>query len=122
MDVALDTFPFNGATTTAEALYMAVPVIGLDGPRGRHVARVCQSLLRVVGLGELVGADHADFAAKAAALIRDRGRVGHLRRTLREQVLASPLCDAPALARQVEATYREYWRAWCARQREGKSA
>lgn len=121
MDVALDTFPFNGATTTAEALYMAVPVVGMDGPAGRHVARVAQSLLQVVGLGDLVGADRADFVAKAAALIRDRNRVGQLRRGLRGQVLASPLCDAPALARQVEATYRQYWRAWCAGQREGKS-
>jgi len=113
IDVALDTFPYNGTTTTCEALLMGVPVIGLAGSPGRHAARVGVSLLHAVGLDEFVAADRADYIARAAALVRDRQHVGRLRASLRPRLLASPLCDAPALTRQVEAAYRQFWRQWC---------
>ena len=118
VDVALDTFPYNGTTTTCEALLMGVPVIALAGPPSRHAARVGQSLLHAAGLDALVAADRDAYIAQAAALVRDRTRVGQLRRELRGQLLDSPLCDAPRLTRQVEAAYRQFWRAWCARQEQ----
>jgi len=114
VDVALDTFPYNGTTTTCEALLMGVPVIALHG--GRHAGRVGQSLLQAAGLEEFVAADREAYIAKAAALIRDRARIGQLRQDLRGRLLASPLCDAPSLTRQVEAAYRQFWRQWCRRQ------
>jgi predicted O-linked N-acetylglucosamine transferase (SPINDLY family) len=116
IDVALDTFPYNGTTTTCEALLMGVPVIALQG--SRHAARVGQSLLHAVGLEEFMAADRDAYIAKAAALVRDRARIGQLRHDLRRRLLGSRLCDAPGLTRQVEAAYRKFWRLWCARQTE----
>jgi predicted O-linked N-acetylglucosamine transferase (SPINDLY family) len=118
IDVALDTFPYNGTTTTCEALLMGVPVIALAGSPTRHSSRVAASLLHAVGLDELVAADRDDYVARAAAVVRDRNRIGRLRAELRPRLLASPLCDAPSLTRQVEAAYRQFWRQWCQRQTE----
>ncbi|MEO8559473.1 MAG: tetratricopeptide repeat protein [Rhodospirillales bacterium] len=113
IDVALDTFPYNGTTTTCEALLMGVPVIVLAGAPTRHAARVGQSLLHAMGLDEFVAADRAEYVAKATNLARDHARIGELRGSLRNKLLASPLCDAPGLTRQVEAAYRKFWRQWC---------
>lgn len=115
LDLALDPFPYNGTTTTCEALLMGVPTVALRGPPGRHAARVSESLLGAVGLGHLIAADPAAYVALAAAAIRDRESIGALRQSLRPRFLASPLCDAPALTRQVEAAYRQFWRQWCRR-------
>ncbi len=108
IDVALDTFPYNGTTTTCEALWMGVPVVTLAGDR--HAARVGASLLDRVGLGDLVAADPADFARIAAGLAADRARLAALRGNLRARMAASPLCDGRRLAREFETAYRGLWR------------
>lgn len=114
VDVALDTFPYNGTTTTCESLWMGVPVVAVLGPS--HVSRVSASLLHAVGAPELI-ADSVDaYVALAVSLARDRARVNAYRAGLRDMVASSPLCDAPAYARAVEAAYRTLWRAWCAAQ------
>jgi protein O-GlcNAc transferase len=110
VDIALDPFPYNGTTTTCEALWMGVPVITLAGTT--HASRVGASLLTAVGLPELIARDQDAFVATAAALARDIPRLTHLRRTLRDQVRASPLCDAPSLCRALESAYRTMWRSW----------
>lgn len=112
IDVALDTVPYNGTTTTCEALWMGVPVIALAGDR--HAGRVGTSLLTAAGLPELIAHDAASFTRIATGLAADRARLGALRRELRDRVRTSSLCDAPGYARRVEAVYRDLWRRWCA--------
>jgi protein O-GlcNAc transferase len=99
-DVALDPFPFNGSTTSFEALWMGVPVVTLAGER--FVGRVGASVLAALKLDELVATDEAGYVARAVALAEDRARLALLRRTLRPTLAASPLCDAPGYTRIFE--------------------
>lgn len=101
IDVALDTYPYNGTTTTCEALAMGVPVITLRG--SRHASRVGGSLLSSVGLEDLIAEDEKSFAVTAATLATDVPRLSALRGELRERLFSSPLGDAPRFARSMEA-------------------
>ena len=112
MDIALDTFPYNGTTTTCEAMWMGVPVITLAGRT--HAARVGVSLLSNAGLPELVAHSPEEYVKIAAALAADVPRLVEIRSTLRDRMAASPLMDAPRFALNVEHAYREMWRTWCA--------
>ena len=112
IDIALDTFPYNGTTTTCQALWMGVPVITLAGQT--HAGRVGVSLLTQVGLAEFIASDREDYIAQSVALARDPDRLTQRRSTLRAQMQVSPLCDGPSFARDVEAAYRTMWRGWCA--------
>jgi predicted O-linked N-acetylglucosamine transferase (SPINDLY family) len=111
IDIALDTAPYCGTTTTCEALWMGVPVVSLAGER--HSARVGASLLAAAGLDELVAHDLDDYVARALALAADAPRRAALRAGMRARLAASPLMDAPAFARSLEDAYRATWRAWC---------
>ncbi|MBI3451537.1 MAG: tetratricopeptide repeat protein, partial [Rhodospirillales bacterium] len=112
IDIALDPFPYNGTTTTLEALWMGVPVVSLAGKR--HAGRVGVSLLTHAGTPELV-ADAADtYVEKAVAIAADAARLAEYRRTLRERLAASPLLDPVGFARDLEAVYRTMWQRWCA--------
>jgi predicted O-linked N-acetylglucosamine transferase (SPINDLY family) len=111
IDVALDSFPYNGTTTTCEALWMGVPLVALRGDR--HAARVGASLLTAVGLPELVADDIDAYVELAAALAADPPRRSELRRTLRPRMAASPLCNASRFAGGLEDAYRAAWREWC---------
>ncbi|MBL8765313.1 MAG: tetratricopeptide repeat protein [Phycisphaerae bacterium] len=103
--LALDTFPYNGTTTTCEALWMGVPVVGLVGRI--HAARVGVSLLHAAGLSQLLAPDRDAYIALAAALATDRPRLSALREGLRERTLASPLCDARAFTRRFARACRD---------------
>jgi predicted O-linked N-acetylglucosamine transferase (SPINDLY family) len=109
--VALDTVPYNGTTTTCEALWMGVPVIATLGDR--HAARVSASLLHAVGHPEWVAKDAADFARLGAALAADRAALGGLRGSLRGQMAASTLCDARAYGERFHAAIRACWANAC---------
>ncbi len=111
IDVGLDPFPCNGGTSTCDALWMGVPVVTLAGRTA--VGRGGVSVLRNVGLPELIAETPERYLQIAAALAGDLPRLAELRRTLRERMRKSPLMDAPRFARNVEAAYRQMWRNWC---------
>jgi predicted O-linked N-acetylglucosamine transferase (SPINDLY family) len=110
-DIALDPWPFNGSTTSFEALWMGLPVVSLAG--SCFVGRVGASLLNAAGLPELIAADEDAYVRIAAGLAADRARLAALRAGLRARVAASPLCDAERYTRSVEQAYREMWRNSC---------
>lgn len=110
--IALDTTPYGGTTTTCEALWMGVPVVSLQGDC--HASRVGASLLHASGHGEWVARDAREYAAIAAKLAADHGKLGELRSGLRGQLEASALCDGDAYARRFYGALRSAWRTWCA--------
>jgi predicted O-linked N-acetylglucosamine transferase (SPINDLY family) len=110
MDIALDTFPYNGTTTTCEALWMGVPVVSLRGDR--HSARVGASLLAAAGCAGWVVDSAERYMQVAMALSRDRNGLVGLRSGLRERVRNSSLCAAAEHARGVEIAYEEMYEAW----------
>ena len=111
IDVALDTFPYNGTTTTCEALWMGVPVVTFAGDG--HVGRVGASILTAAGLSGLIADDRDGYVAAAVRLAerRERDVAGS---ALRARVAGSALCDEAGFARDLEAAYRDMWRRWCA--------
>lgn len=114
VDVGLDTFPYNGTTTTCEALWMGVPVVTMPGRV--HASRVGMSLLRAAGLPELIAADEGDFVRIAAGLAADAARRSGLRASMRARLSASALMDAPAHGRSFWGAVRRMWERHCAEQ------
>jgi predicted O-linked N-acetylglucosamine transferase (SPINDLY family)/predicted SAM-dependent methyltransferase len=107
IDVILDTFPFPGGTTTCEALWMGVPTLTLAG--NTLIARQGASLLTAAGLGDWVADNRADYIRKVSLFTGDLGNLAKLRAGLREQVLVSPLFDAPRFARNMETALWGMW-------------
>jgi protein O-GlcNAc transferase len=110
-DVALDTFPYNGTTTTCEALWMGVPVVSLAGDR--HAARVGLSLLTATGHSEWAVDSTEAYVEKAVELAKDLPLRTKLRQSLREDVKKSLLHDHKGQAERFESALRETWKAWC---------
>ena len=102
VDIGLDPFPYNGTTTTCEALWMGVPVVTLRG--NHHASRVGASILTRVGLEELVAESEKDYVSKGIGLTRDLGRLTALRKKMRRRMRGS-LCNAKLFAESVEAVY-----------------
>lgn len=119
VDIALDTFPYNGTTTTCEALWMGVPVITIEGRA--HAGRVSASILHAVKHPEWIARDQTGFVAAAAALMADSPRRAALRASLRDEVRTSALCDGPAFGIRFSAALRAMWRDWCAAHAGAKS-
>jgi predicted O-linked N-acetylglucosamine transferase (SPINDLY family) len=106
-DLCLDPFPYNGVTTTCDALWMGVPVVTLAGKTA--VARQGVSILRTVGLDELVAETPEAYVRLAAEVAGDPSRLTALRSGLRQRLERSPLLDAARFTRHVEAAFREMW-------------
>ncbi len=117
VDIALDTFPYNGTTTTLEALWMGAPVVTLSG--NRHASRVGASILIHGGFDHLIADTPDTYLDIAARLATDLDALAEMRRILRSLVFVSPLCDAVSFAGNVESAYREMWRALCAGELSG---
>jgi predicted O-linked N-acetylglucosamine transferase (SPINDLY family) len=112
IDLCLDTFPYNGHTTSLDSFWMGVPVVTLVGQTAVSRAGWCQ--LSNLGLEELAAQTPEQFVDIAVELAKDLPRLQVLRSTLRQRMERSPLMDAPRFARNIEAAYRQMWRTWCA--------
>ena len=120
VDIALDPFPYHGATSSCEAMWMGTPVVSLAGRA--HAGRVGVSLLHAVGLDELAAESEDEYVARAVELARDPRRLASLHAELRERMRTSPLCDAELTTREIEAAYRAMWERRCAGASEGSEA
>lgn len=119
IDIALDPFPYNGTTTTCEALAMGVPVVAMAGPD--HRSRVSHAILTWAGLDELAADGPEAYGRIAVDLATDRERLAQVRRTLRQRFFESPVCDAGHHARAFEAAIRTAWTAWCDHRGKGRA-
>jgi protein O-GlcNAc transferase len=117
IDICLDPLPYNGITTTCDAMWMGVPVVTLAGQTA--AGRAGMSILMNVGLGELTARDAEQFLKVAATLAGDLPRLAGLRSSLRERMRKSPLMDGRRFARDMELTYHGMWRQW--REGSGKT-
>ena len=111
VDLGLDPFPYNGTTTTCEAMWMGVPVLTLAGTR--HAARVGASLLAQVELPDFVVPTLDEYVARAVGYATNPRALAEVRSGLRARMAASPLCDGRAFAHDMENAYRAMWRGWC---------
>jgi len=116
-DISLDPFPFNGHTTTCDAIWMGVPVVMLAGRN--YVSRFGGSVLRNVGLNSLIAETRQQYVDIAVQLASDVPALARLRSELRSRMAQSRLLDFQGFTRDVEQAYREMWRAWCASQPKG---
>lgn len=107
IDIALDAFPYNGGTTTTEAIWQGVPVVTYWG--NRWVSRTSATLLRSAGLGDLVARDVLAYVHTAVQLANDPQKLKAMRETMREKLLASDVCDTRAFARSMERIYLDIW-------------
>jgi predicted O-linked N-acetylglucosamine transferase (SPINDLY family) len=96
VDIALDSFPYHGTTTTCEALWMGVPVVTLAG--AAHHSRVGVSLLNQAGLAELIAGSATGYVEIAARLAGDRAALTARRHCQRAALAATPLLDGPGQA------------------------
>ncbi len=115
IDIILDTFPWHGHTNTCHALWMGVPVIVLAGER--HASRMGISVMKNLGLPDLVAHDESEYINIATRLACDLRGLQKTRETLRRRLMKSPVCDGMGFTREIEAAYRDMWGKWCAQKR-----
>ncbi|MEX3956103.1 tetratricopeptide repeat protein [Trinickia sp. EG282A] len=109
VDFALDPFPYPGGTTSVEALWMGVPVLGRRG--NRFLSHLGEMVLQTVGLPEWIATDDDDYVARAIAFAGELPALAALRSGLRERVVCSPLCDAPRFAVHLAGAFEQMWEA-----------
>jgi len=111
VDIGLDPSPFNGATTTCEALWMGIPVVTLVGKT--HSSRMGLSILSTLGLTELIAYTSEQYVDICLKLANDTDYLQQLRASMRERMLASPLMDYVNFTACLEGEYRKMWETWC---------
>ena len=112
VDIALDPFPFNGHTTTCDAIWMGVPVVMLAG--GSYASRFGGSVLQTVGLEHWIAESRAEYVEIAAGLAADLDALARFAASCAERMAGSALLDLAGFTRNVEAAYRQMWIDWCA--------
>lgn len=112
VDIALDTFPYNGQTTTCECLWMGVPVVTLAGDS--HASRVGASILHRAGHAQWIANSTDEYVDIAVGLAGDAAALEQVRANLRDAVANSPIARPERVARDIESAYRSMWRRWCA--------
>ncbi|TXC88182.1 tetratricopeptide repeat protein [Paraburkholderia azotifigens] len=110
VDIVLSPFPYPGGTTTAESLWMGVPVVAMKGDR--FLGHIGESVLHSAGFGEWICVDQASYIDKVCELVSSIESLAKLRAGLREHVLASPMCDARRFAGNFEDALEGMWRAY----------
>ena len=113
IDLGLDTFPYNGHTTSLDSFWMGVPVVTRVGRTS--VGRGGLSQLFQLELLDLAAESDEAFVSIAATLGKDLSRLSALRRELRTRLERSALMNAPRFARHMEQAFRDIWRAYCER-------
>jgi predicted O-linked N-acetylglucosamine transferase (SPINDLY family) len=111
VDIALDTMPYSGGTTTCDTLWMGVPVVTCPG--SRSVSRSAASILATVGLPAWIASTPEDYVRLAVEFARDGAAIAELRKSLRQRMRESPIMDEPRFVSDVEDAYRQMWRTWC---------
>lgn len=111
VDIALDTSPYGGTTTTCQSLLMGVPVISLIGEH--HMSRVGLSILTNLGLEFFAAPTPEQYVSKAVALASNPSALGKIRAAMRARMAASPLCNSTKFAEKMENAYRQMWHKWC---------
>lgn len=111
VDVALDPFPYTGATTTCEALWMGVPVVTLRG--ANYVGRMSAGILNQTGYGYLTAASKPQYVSTAIGIASDVAQLSEIRGELRQQLQSSSLCQAEPVVVEIESAYRAAWQRWC---------
>ena len=111
VDICLDPFPYPGGTTSVEAMWMGVPVVTLQG--NRFLSHVGESILHTVGLDDWIAPTLDIYVETAQKHASNLPALATLRGRLRERLVASPMCDAPRFARNLEDAFRGMWRTWC---------
>lgn len=108
IDIHLDTFPYNGCTTTCDALWMGVPVLTLAGDR--KIQRMGNSLLQAIGLGDWIAHSPEEYVNKAITFAQDLEAIAQLRTSLRERFQKSQLGDIEGLTLALENAYQQMWK------------
>lgn len=116
IDIALDSFPFQGGVTSLEALWMGVPVVSLFQPQWRSRA-LTASILTSLGLQDWLTGTEAEYLERACQWAADKEFLWTQRQSLRARLQASPICDHAGNARRIEAAYRQCWRQACQRKK-----
>jgi protein O-GlcNAc transferase len=111
VDIALDTTPYSGGTTTLDALWMGAPVITTPGQRPG--SRSAASILATAGLPEWIAPSPAEYVQRAVEFSGDSSMLANLRATLRSRLQATPLMDEAGFTRDLETLYRQMWRQYC---------
>jgi predicted O-linked N-acetylglucosamine transferase (SPINDLY family) len=110
LDIALDTIPFNGGTTTCDALWMGVPLVALEG--NWSGGRMASTFLRALGRPEWIAHDEAEYVNIVAALARDVEVRKLLRATQRTLMAGGPLCDSRGMAKSLEDAFESMFDRW----------
>lgn len=111
IDIALDSFPYSGVTTTMHTLFMGVPVVTLEGDT--PMQRFGRTAMHAVGRPDWIARTPEEYVAVALRLVEEVRADPGLRLKVRERMLASPLMRHDQFVQDLEAAYRDMWRRWC---------